>query len=104
MNLNIRYGQMTMALIAHVVIYQLRTRLGEPVCGWDADHLAKDFFRGLDGDVRVHEDTILVTYYNAPNESRLRQHYENLPQKLREESVDSRLPWLYGFQLDFRFR
>ncbi len=30
MNLNIRYGQMTMALIAQTVIHQLRTRLGEP--------------------------------------------------------------------------
>ena len=104
MNLNIRYGQMTMALIAQAAIHQLRTRLGEPLSGWDADHLAKDFFRGLDGDVRVDEDTIIVTYYNAPNESQLREHYENLPHKLREESIDPHVPWLYGFKLDFRFR
>lgn len=32
-NLNIRYGQMTMALIAQAAIHQLRTRLGEPVSG-----------------------------------------------------------------------
>ena len=66
--------------------------------------MAKHFFRGLDGDVRVDEDTIIVTYYNAPNESQLREHYENLPHKLREESIDPHVPWLYGFKLDFRFR
>jgi len=103
-NLNIRYAQMTMALIAQTVIHQLRTRLGEPVSGWDADHLAKDFFRGLDGDVRVHEDTIVVTYYNAPNQSQLRQHYEHLPRNLSQENVDPHIPWLYNFKLDFRFR
>jgi len=104
MNLNIRYGQMTMALIAQAVIHQLRTRLGEPFSGWDADHLAKDFFRGLDGDVRVKDDTIIVTYYNAPDESQLREHYENLPHKLSKENIDPHLPWLYNFKLDFRFR
>jgi len=103
-NLHIRYGQMTMALLAQAAIHQLRMRLGEPVCGWDANHLAKDFFRGLDGDVRVQDDTILVTYYNAPNESQLREHYENLPHRLREENINPQVPWLYGFKLDFRFR
>lgn len=103
-NLNIRYGQMTLALLAQAAIHQLRTRLGEPVCGWDANHLAKDLFRGLEGDVRVQEDTILVTYYNAPNEAQLRAHYENLPQKLCAQNINPQVPWLYGFKLDFRFR
>ena len=103
MNLNVRYGQMTMALIAQAAIHQLRQRLGEPVGNWDAAHLAKSLFRGLDGDVRVNQDTIVVTYYNAPNVERLREHYENLPDKLRQENVDPRIPWLYNFKLDFRF-
>ncbi len=103
MNLNVRYGQMTMALIAQAAIHQLRQRLGEPVSNWDAAHLAKSLFRGLDGDVRVTQDTVVVTYYNAPNVERLRKHYENLPDKLREENVDPRIPWLYNFKLDFRF-
>ncbi len=38
-NLPIRYGQMTMALIAQTVVHQLRSRLGEPMSGWDASHL-----------------------------------------------------------------
>ncbi len=103
MNLNIRYGQMTMALIAQAAIHQFRQRLGEPISTWDAEHLAKSLFRGLDGDVRVRQDTIVVTYYNAPNVERLRAYYENLPDKLQQENVNPRIPWLYDFKLDFRF-
>ena len=103
MNLNIRYGQMTLALIAQAVIHQLRTRLGEPVSSWNANHLAKHLLHGLDGDVRVRRDTIVVTYYNAPNADLLRDHYEGLPKKLAAEHIDPGIPWLYGLKLDFRF-
>lgn len=103
LNLNIRYGQLTMALIAQALVDQLRKRLGSPYKEWEASHLAKHLFQGLDGDVRVIDDTIRVTYYNAPNPDQLRQHYENLPEKLQAENIDPRLPWLYGFKLDFRF-
>ena len=58
----------------------------------------------LEGDIRVEEDTIVVTYYNAPNAELLRQHYENLPSKLQKEGIDPAIPWLYGFKLDFRFK
>jgi hypothetical protein len=104
LNLNIRYAQMTMALLAQAAIQQFRTRLGEPFARWDAKHLATAVFRGLDGDVRVADDTILVTYYNAPNRELLRNHYEGLPAQLAAERIDPRIPWLYGFRLDFRFR
>jgi hypothetical protein len=104
LNLHIRYGQLTLALIAQAVVHQLRQRLGEPYDHWEADHLGKQLFQGLDGDVRAVDDTILVTFYNAPNAERLRQHYEHLPQKLRRDNIDPRVPWLYDFQLDFRFK
>jgi hypothetical protein len=104
MNLNIRYGQMTMALLAQTVIHQFRRRLGAPYETWDARHLASDIFRGLDGDIRVRGETIVVTYYNAPNVEQLRKHYEGLPMKLQAEGVDPRIPWLYGFKLDFQFK
>ena len=104
LNLNIRYGQMTMALIAQAVIHQLRKRLGEPYSTWNAEHLAKDLFHALEGDVRVTDDTIIVTYYNAPHADRLRAHYEGLPEKLQQENVRAEIPWLYGYKLDFRFR
>lgn len=104
MNLNIRYGHMSMALIAQTTIYQLRKRLGEPYDTWDAKHLANSVFRGIDGDVRIFNDTIVVTFYNAPNVDRLRQCYEDLPSKLAAEKVDPRIPWLFNFKLDFRFK
>lgn len=104
LNLHIRYGRMTMALVAQAAIHQMRRRLGEPINKWNAEHLADNFFMGLDGDVRVVDDTIVVTFYNAPNANLLRKHYENLPRKLAQEGVDPRIPWLYGFKLAFRFK
>jgi hypothetical protein len=104
LNLNIRYGQMSMALLAQAAIHQMRQRLGQPFGQWDATHLAREIFGALEGDVRVTDDTILVTYYNAPHQERLRQHYEHLPDKLQQEGIEPTLPWLYGFKLDFRFR
>ena len=93
-----------MALIAQAVSYQFRTRLGAPYGTWDANHLAHDVFFALEGDVRVNHDTILVTYYNAPNAEQLRAHYQNLPDKLAAENICPEIPWLYNYKLDFRFR
>jgi len=104
LNLNIRYGQMTLALVAQAAIHQLRCRLAAPYQSWDALHLSTGLLGALEGDVRVQEDTILVTYYNAPNVQILRQHYEGLPDKLAAQGVDPRIPWLYDFKLDFRFK
>jgi hypothetical protein len=104
LNLNIRYGQMSLALVAQAVIHQLRQRLAQPYQSWDAVHLARSLLSGLEGDVRIHEDTILVTYYNAPNATLLQHHYQGLPEKLRAQNIDPRIPWLYNFKLDFRFK
>lgn len=103
LNLNVRYGQMTLALVAQAALHGLRTRLGEPWKNAEAACLARDLFTALDGDIRVHDDTILVTIYNAPNPERLRPHYENLPHILQAQHIDPRVPWLYNFKLDFRF-
>jgi len=104
LNLHIRTGQMTLALLAQAAIHELRARLAEPYRSWDARHLANDLFRGIDGDLRVCGDTILVTFYNAPNADRLRDHYEGLPHKLADENINPHIPWLYNFKLDFRFK
>lgn len=55
-------------------------------------------------DIRVSYDTIVVTYYNAPNTEQLRQHYEGLPERLEREHIAPHIRWLCGFKLDFRFR
>lgn len=104
LNLHIRLGQMTIALVAQAVIHQLRQRLGEPFKQWDSVHFARDLFGGLEGDARVCKDTILVTYYNAPHAQKWKEHFENLPHRLQSEGVDPRVPWLYNFKLDFRFK
>ena len=101
---NIRYGQMTMALLAQTAIHQLRQRLGSPYATWDAKHLARSIFNGIDGDLCVHHDTVVVTLYNAPHPDLLRQHDEHLPEKLAAERVNPHVPWLFNFKLDFRFR
>jgi hypothetical protein len=103
-NLNIRYGHMTMALLAQAVLRRLRLSLGEAVASWDAKHLARDVLQGLEGDVRVAGDTIVVTYYNAPNAEALKHQYEGLPGKLRAQGINPEIPWLYDYKLDFRFR
>lgn len=104
MNLNIRYGQMSMALIAQAVIHEFRMKVGIPWAEWDAEHMANAIFRGIDGDLQVSRDTILVTLYNTPAAEKLRPHYENLPEKLAAEGIDPCIPWLYGYKLDFRFK
>jgi hypothetical protein len=104
LNLRIRYGQMTLALLAQAALHQLRQRLGEPYVHWQASHLAKSLPSGLDGDVRAQTDTIVVTFYNAPQADQLRPHYENLPAQLQAERVKPNIPWLYDFKLDFCFK
>ena len=103
LNLHIRYAQMTMALLAQAALHQLRQRLGPPLQSWDAAHMAGSLLAGLQGDIRVKGDTILVTYYNAPNAEALRRHYEGLPEKLQVDRVSPKIPWLYDYKLDFRF-
>jgi hypothetical protein len=104
LNLNIRHAQMSMALIAQAALHQFRERLGEPYASWDAKHLAGAVLNGIDGDIRVWDDTIVVTFYNAPNVEQLRRHYEGLPAQLSAEHVDPHIPWLYNYKLDFRFK
>ena len=104
MNPNVRYGQMTMVLLAQAAISQLRKRIGQPIDTWDSAHLAKALFGGMEGDIRVVNDTVVVTYYNALNVEQLRLHYEDLPDKLAQEKIDPHVPWLYGLKLDFLFR
>lgn len=103
-NLNIIFGKMNMALFAQAAIYQFRQKIPEPYNRWDATHIADAIFRGLDGDIRVKNDTIVVTCYNVPAQYQLHKHYTNLPKRLEEEGVDPRIPWLYNFKLDFRFK
>ena len=103
-NLNIRYGKMTLALLSQAATYQLRQKLPKPYNRWNAIHLSDAIFSKIDGDIRVKNDTIIITCYNVPKELNLQKYYENLPEKLEAEGIDSRVPWLYNFKVDFRFK
>ena len=93
-----------MSLLAQAAVHPLRQRLGKPLADWDATHLARHLFEGLEGGIRVREDTIVITLYNPPNAELWRGHYQNLPDKLRQQGVDPHIPWLYNFKPDFRFK
>lgn len=104
LNLNIRYGKMSLALLGQAVLCQVRQKLPGPYRRWSAEHLARRLFTQLDGDLRVEDDVLIVTIYNAPPELNLPAHYTQLPQRLAREGVDPRMPWLYDLKLDFKFK
>ena len=103
-NLNIIFGKMNMALFAQAAIYQFRQKLPKPYNRWDAIHMVDAIFRGIDGDIRVKDDTIVATCYNTPAQYQLQNHYTNLPKRLENQGIDPRIPWLFNFKLDFRFK
>ena len=103
-NLNIRYGKMSLALLAQAATYELRKKLPKPYNKWNSTHLADALFTKIDGDIRVKDDTIIVTCYNAPNELNLKSNYQDLPTKLMSEGINPQVPWLYNYKLDFRFK
>jgi hypothetical protein len=104
LNLNIRFGRMSLALLAQAAIYELRKKLPPEMKSWTAENLARKLFNGIDGDLRVKQDTIIVTYYNAPHVEAFKERYENLPQKLEAEGLNPKVPWLFNFKVDFRFK
>lgn len=103
LNLNIRYGKLALAMIAQASTYQLRQNLSSHYKTWNAEHLATHILAWQDGDIRVKKDTIVVTLYNAPKHID-KSKYENLPNILQSQNIDPRIPWLYNFKLDFKFK
>lgn len=103
-NLHIRYGKQSLALIAQAATHQLKNRLPAPYRQWTARHLAEQVLTNMEGDIRVKDDTIIVTYYRDHQPLGLASHYQNLPQILQAEGVNPKIPWLCDFKLDFRFK
>ena len=103
-NLNIKYGKQTLALLAQAATHQLKKKLPDDYKHWNAAHTAQDVLTNMEGDIRVEDDTIIITYYRDHEKLKLRQHYENLPKILESEGINPKIPWLYDFKLDFRFK
>lgn len=103
-NLNIRYGKQSLAMIAQAAAHQLKNKLPETYKTWTAQHTASEVFTNMEGDVRVKDDTIIVTYYRDHEKLNLKQKLENLPNILEVEGVNPKIPWLFDFKLNFRFK
>jgi hypothetical protein len=103
-NLNIKYGKQTMALIAQAATHQLKNKLPDTYKTWTAEHTAQQVLTNMEGDIRVEGDTIIVTYYRDHEKLNLKQHFENLPQRLQNEGINPKIPWLFDYKLDFRFK
>lgn len=103
-NLNIRYGKQSLALLAQAATYQLKNKLPKPYSQWTAAQLASKVLTNMEGDIRVKDDTIIVTYYRDHENLNLQDFYEGISQKLTNEGVNPKIPWLFDFKLDFRFK
>ena len=101
---SISSSSMPASLLAQAASYQFRQKLPKPYNRWNATHLSDAVFNKIDGDIRVKNDTIIVTCYNAPKELNLQDNYQNLPEKLLSQGINPRAPWLYNFKVDFRFK
>jgi hypothetical protein len=53
LNLNIRYANLAMAMLAQAATYELRKNLTHDYKTWDARHLSNEVLAWNDGDVRV---------------------------------------------------
>ncbi len=102
MNLNIRYAKLAMAMLAQAATYELRKNLTDDYKKWNARHLANEVLGWNDGDISVKGDTIVVSFYGS-SEYINKDEFINLPEKLIQNNINPRIPWLYDFKLDFRF-
>jgi hypothetical protein len=103
MNLNIRYANLSMAMLAQAATYELRKNMNCDYRKWDARHLSNEVLAWNDGDIKVKDDTIIVTLYGSSDYIK-KDEYINLPNKLIQSGIDPHIPWLYNYKLDFRFK
>lgn len=104
MNLNIKYGKQTLALIGQAATHQLKQKLPGDYKNWTAKSLADNLLTNLDGDIRVKKDKIIVTYYGDQKKLELAKHYSNISKQLTQEGFSPKIPWLLDFELEFRFK
>jgi hypothetical protein len=103
-NLNIRYGRQSLALLAQAAAYGLRKKLPEHCSMWTAAMLSEKDLTNMEGDVRVKDDKIIVTYYGDHETLGIKYKYHNISQQLENQNISSKNPWLYDYKLDFRFK
>lgn len=104
LNLNIRLGKISLSLISQAALFQFRNNLPDKMKNWTAQSIGQKIFAGIDGDLRVKDDTIIITLYNAPNNSDFKKRYHNISEKLQREGINPHIPWLYNFKFEYRFK
>lgn len=77
--------------------------LDEDYREWNAGHLSNEVLAWSDGDLNVKGDTIIATFYGASKHI-CQSDYINLPKILERQGISPKIPWLYNFKLDFRFK
>jgi hypothetical protein len=103
-NLNIRYGRQSLALLAQTAAFRLRKNLPPSYKSWTAEMLFEKVFTNMEGYIRVKGDTIIITYYKDHKILGLRDKYPNISQQLENENISPKIPWIYDYKLNFRFK
>jgi hypothetical protein len=103
-NLNIKYGKQTLALLAQAATHQLKRKLPIDYKTNTAESLAKNILTNMEGDIRVEDDKIIITYYGGHERLDLKKQYHNIENQLINHGVNPKIPWLFDFKLDFRFK
>lgn len=103
-NLNIRYGKQSLALLAQAATHQLKSRLPKPYSQWTARTLAEKVLTNMEGDIRVRDDKLIITYYKDHEPLGLKNLYPDIERQLDEENVSPEIPWLFNLKLQFRFK
>jgi len=103
-NLNVRYGKQSLALLAQAATHQLKSKLPKPYSQWTATSLAEKALTNMEGDIRVKDDKIIVTYYKDHEKLGLKNIYHNVSQQLENNGVSPKIPWLFDYKLEFRFK
>lgn len=103
-NLNIRYGKQSLALLAQAATYQFKSKLPQPYRQWSASTLAEKVLTNMEGDIRVKDDKIIITYYKDHEPLGIKNLYPDINQLLINEGVSPKIPWLFDFKLQFRFK
>lgn len=103
-NLNVRYGRQSLALLAQAAAFGLRKKLPEPYSRWNAAMLSQKVLTNMEGDIRVKDDSIIITYYGDHEALGIKDKYHNISQQLENENISPKIPWLYDYKLEFRFK
>lgn len=104
LNLNIKYGKQTLALLAQAATHQLKKKLPDDYQHWTAKSLADQVLTNLDGDISVEKNKIIVTFYGDHKKLDLKKHYSHISTQLVNEGLCPKIPWLLDYELEFRFK